>query len=145
MHKELIAEISNLETSKKIIKMLFHILKKEEELYECAEEALYIEIKGEHLDKEMAECWVSKMDNNDGTKGAHWNLEQTNTVARQLGIKFDEFNEYDWYASLNMVYSDYYNPKFDSNIYAQLAKDWIMDKDVPKGKTYRYYKKVVEG
>lgn len=81
-------------------------------------------------------------ENNDGTKGAHWNLEQTNTVARQLGIKFDDFNEYDWYASLNMVYSDYYNPKFDNNIYAQLAKDWIIDKDVPKGKTYRYYKKL---
>lgn len=50
----------------------------------------------------------------------------------------------DFYAVLNMVYSDYYNPRFDTNTYVQLAIDWLNDKDVGGNKTLKYYMKVVK-
>jgi len=39
-----------------------------------------------------------------------------------------------------MVYSDYY-PLVGTSVpnYIQMAKLWIMDKDAPEGKAYRYY------
>ena len=42
-----------------------------------------------------------------------------------------------------MMYSDYYNQKFDTNKYIELAKDWLNDKDVGDGKTLKYYMLVV--
>jgi hypothetical protein len=42
-----------------------------------------------------------------------------------------------------MVFSDYYNPKFDTNTYVELANDWIDDEDVGEGKTLKYYMYVV--
>lgn len=50
----------------------------------------------------------------------------------------------DFYAIANMVYSDYYNPRFDTNTYVQLAIDWLDDKDVGGNKTLKYYMKVVK-
>lgn len=50
----------------------------------------------------------------------------------------------DFYAIANMVYSDYYNPRFDTNTYVQLAIDWLDDKDVGGDKTLKYYMKVVK-
>lgn len=44
-----------------------------------------------------------------------------------------------------MLYSDYYNIfGNDSNSYIQLATAWLNDPDVPEGKAWRYYKKVVK-
>lgn len=51
----------------------------------------------------------------------------------------------DFYAALNMVYSDYYNPKFDTSIYVELAKDWLNDKDIDGAKLLKYYYFVVCG
>ena len=44
---------------------------------------------------------------------------------------------------MNMVYSDYYNSKFDINTYIELARDWMNDTDVGEGKTLKYYLHVV--
>ena len=44
-----------------------------------------------------------------------------------------------FYAIANMVYSDYYNLRFDTNTYVQLAIDWLDDKDVGGNKTLKYY------
>lgn len=49
----------------------------------------------------------------------------------------------DLYAVLNMVYSDFYNPKFDTSIYIELAKDWLKDKDIEGSKLLKYYYFVV--
>ena len=76
------------------------------------------------------------MENKDGTKGQHWSVDQTSQYA-------GEFNKWDWYAVMNMMYSDYYNQKFDTNTYVELAKDWLNDKDVGYGKTLKYYMLVV--
>ena len=76
------------------------------------------------------------MKNKDGTVGEHWSYEQTSTLA-------EKHNKCDFYAVLNMVYSDYYNPRFDTNTYVALARDWLDDKDVGEGKTLKYYMYVV--
>ena len=64
---------------------------------------------GPHFNDEHARKAVSKMENEDGTRGQHWSLEETTALANQYGIRLDEkINKYDWYVALNMVYSDYY-------------------------------------
>ena len=106
---------------------------------------------GPHFNEDFAEEAVSRMQNEDGTTGPHWTIEQTNNVAKQYGINFnlDIFNEYDWFVAMNMIYSDYY--KAIKNItginslqhFVELTKAWIMDKDVAEGKMWYYFKYVM--
>lgn len=42
-----------------------------------------------------------------------------------------------------MIYSDYYNARYDINTYIELAKDWIDDKDIGAAKLLDYYYYVV--
>lgn len=64
---------------------------------------------GPHFNEEQARKAVNKMENEDGTRGPHWSLAETTSVANQYGVKLTEkFNKYDWFVALNMVYSDYY-------------------------------------
>lgn len=92
---------------------------------------------GEHLTEDMARHWVSKMENTDGSHGEHWTIEQTNQYAGR-------HNHADFYAVLNMMYSDYYSPKFDTTDYVHLANAWLDDKDVSEGKTLKYYMNIVK-
>lgn len=65
---------------------------------------------GPHFNEEHARKAVMKMENEDGTRGPHWSLEETSALASQYGISLSgKFNRYDWFVALNMVYSDYYN------------------------------------
>lgn len=106
---------------------------------------------GPHFDEECAKWCVSKMENEDGTIGAHWSIEETTQVAQQynINLKGDKFNKYDWFVSLNMIYSDFYkvvvNMLGNSSVqyFVELTKAWINDKDVPEGKTWNYFKYVV--
>lgn len=100
--------------------------------YKKLEYKLYKTVYGNHLNEKLAKDWVSHMENKDGTKGEHWSLEQTNQFV-------GKHNKYDFYAALNMVYSDYYNPRFDTNAYVELANDWLEDEDIDEGKTLKYY------
>lgn len=71
---------------------------------------------GPHFNEEYARKAVMKMENEDGTRGPHWSLEETTTLASQYGIALgSKFNRYDWFVALNMVYSDYYNGGFGGN------------------------------
>ena len=97
---------------------------------------LYKRVYGEHLNEELAREWVKEMQNKDGSTGEHWTYEQTSQYA-------GNHNKCDWYAVMNMIWSDMFNPKFDTNTYIELANDWINDKDVEDGKTLRYYMYVV--
>lgn len=69
-------------------------------------EAMY----GPHFNEECALKAVSKMENEDGSRGEHWSLEETTSIANQYGInlKGEKYNKYDWYVALNMIRSDYY-------------------------------------
>lgn len=97
--------------------------------------------------KEDAEHWTAKMENEDGTKGAHWTMGQTDAVANVAGIHEKSCV---WWAAMNMMYSDYYGvaakygldrPEF----YADLAKAFLMDKDAggAEEKMAGYYHGVV--
>lgn len=101
---------------------------------------------GPHFNEEHARKAVSKMENEDGTRGPHWSIEETTTLANQYGVSLgNRFNHYDWFVALNMVYSDYY--KVIINItnsnstkhFVELAKAWINDKDIDEGKMWYYY------
>lgn len=96
---------------------------------------------GGHLGEDLAKKWVSCMENKDGTKGGHWSWEETESVRKQYASQQEPS---DFYAVVNMIYSDYYNPRFDTATYAQLAIDWLDDKDVGGCKTLKYYMKVVK-
>lgn len=101
---------------------------------------------GPHFNEEKARKAVSKMENEDGTRGPHWSIEETTSLANQHGIRLDEkFNKYDWFVALNMMYSDYcrvlVNITGSNNTknYVELAKAWMADKDIDEGKMWFYY------
>ena len=104
----------------------------DEDVYDQAEYKLYKMAYGDHLSRELAEKWVGSMKNDDGTIGGHWTYEQTSQHA-------GSYDKNDWYAVLNMIYSDNYMPKFETSTYIDLAKKWFEDKDARPDKTLRYY------
>lgn len=55
-------------------------------------EAMY----GPHFNEECALKAVSKMENEDGSRGEHWSLEETTSIANQYGInlKGEKYNEF---------------------------------------------------
>lgn len=58
----------------------FRILKSEL----CAN--VYEAINGPHFDEEHAKYAVECMENEDGSKGPHWTVEETTSIANQIGI-----------------------------------------------------------
>lgn len=98
------------------------------------------------FDKETAEEWTAAMVNDDGTKGPHWTMEQTNQVARQRNIDCDP-NEF--YTAMNYMYSDFYKVAKKHNVnsvdfYADMAKAFLTDKDAADNKLALYYEYIVE-
>lgn len=108
--------------------------------YNKIEYCLHKVAHGDAVGEDLAKCWVKHMDNKDGTKGEHWNWEQAAQTYKEKKIGADVG---ELYVVLNMMYSDYYNPKFDTNTYIEMAKDWINDPDVDGCKTLKYYYYIV--
>lgn len=101
---------------------------------------------GPHFNEEKARKAVSKMENEDGSRGPHWSLEEATALANQHGVRLDEkFNKYDWCVALNMIYSDYYkvivNMTNSNNTkhFVEFTKAWLQDKDIDEGKMWYYY------
>lgn len=69
---------------------------------------MYEAINGPHFDEEHARYAVEGMENEDGTKGPHWTVEETTSVANQMGInlKSEKHNKWDWFVAMNMIYAD---------------------------------------
>lgn len=119
----------------------FRILKSEL----CAN--VYEAINGPHFDEEHARYAVEGMENEDGSKGPHWTVEETTSVANQMGInlKSEKHNKWDWYVAMNMIYSDFYKAVVaitggaSTKHFAELTKAWICDKDISEGKMWHYY------
>lgn len=108
---------------------------------------VYEAINGPHFDEEHALEAVKGMENEDGSKGAHWTVEETTSVANQMAIDLisDKFNKWDWYVAMNMVYSDFYKTitsiagTNSTKLFAEFTKAWLNDKDVSEGKMWHYY------
>lgn len=119
----------------------FHILKSE------LAANMYEAVNGPHFDEEHARYAVEGMENEDGTKGPHWTVEETTSIANQMGInlKSEKHNKWDWYVAMNMIYSDFYKAVIamtgsaNTKYFAELTKAWISDKDISEGKMWHYY------
>ena len=121
----------------------FDILKRSmPDLYKQMECELYQHIYGPHFTSWKYDYAVSELENQDGSKGAHWTVQQITDYAKSKGIRFDKnYNIYDFAYAMNMVYSDYYGSVTDTtDSYFMLAKAFIEDKDAPDGKAFLYYK-----
>lgn len=111
-----------------------------EELYAALEMCLYKKVYGYHFSSWMLEKALKDMVNEDGTHGGHWAVSDTTAVAKQYGITFTDFNEYDWNYVMNMIYSDYYGSvPNELSAYVKLAEKFIKDKDADSSKAFRYY------
>lgn len=98
------------------------------------------------LDEKTAMEWAAEMHNEDGTKGAHWTMEQVKQVMAQKGITDDPM---EFWLTLNMMYSDYYAAakKHNANtvdFYVDMARAFLEDKDAKPNKLARYYHAVVK-
>lgn len=85
---------------------------------------------GEDMDKEYEEHlhkWIEKLKKKDRFS---WNKEQVIQRAKAMNIKFEDFDENEFYATYLMMISDFKQVANDPNMYIALAKDWLMDDDV---------------
>lgn len=83
----------------------------------------------EKIDKETAEEWGKELENSDGTRGAHWNIDQSNLILSKRGLTFDP---YQFYLSLNFVYSLLYKALKKQGVnsldaYIDIAKALFLD------------------
>lgn len=100
------------------------------------------------MTREMAEEWMMGLQNEDGTKGPHWSMDQAKQVMSQRGIQADPAT---FWAVLNMMYSDYckvfkkHGVGDRVDFYADMASAWMNDKDGPEPtkKAAAYYEHVV--
>jgi hypothetical protein len=99
-----------------------------------------------NCDTECKLSWVDNMVNEDGTKGAHWSMEQTKNVLRQ---RDSNISPEDFYVAMNMMYSDYYKVAKRFNVssldfYASMAEAFLNDKDTAENKLSNYFEYVVK-
>ena len=106
---------------------------------------------GRELTKADAEAWTAHMENEDGTTGPHWGVDQTTAVAESMGMTWEKVSRPCWWITMNMMYSDYSGvaEKYGVSIaefYADMARAFLMDKDGPgaKKKLAAYYHGIVE-
>nr|DAW64799.1 MAG TPA: hypothetical protein [Caudoviricetes sp.] len=112
-------------------------------------------MQGKHSRNDAAEFteadarrWTEHMENDDGSKGPNWTLEQATAVANSIGVHVDPWI---WFAALNMEYSDGFDVAQKYGLdrpeyYADLAKAFLFDKDGggPEAKIAGYYHGIVE-
>lgn len=140
MHKKMISDATFEQLKHFTCDMLDDLKITDHYLYEKYEMELYRQMYGTHFNKWMLEKALSKMENEDGTTGGHWTIDQTTSVGKQYGVDFTKVNEYDWNYAMNMIYSDYYGAvPNETSVYAKMAKKFVEDKDVCDGKAFRYY------
>lgn len=98
------------------------------------------------LTVEQAQRWVNEMENCDGSRGAHWSMDQTNQIMQQRGITCEKT---EFWATMNAMYSDYckvakaHNAD-NANFYADLACAFLKDKDAVENKAAAYYAYIVK-
>lgn len=104
--------------------------------------------KPEHkkLTHEAAVNWVTGMYNADGSRGAHWTMEQTTKLLEDRGLTFEPT---DWWVAMNMVWSDYCKVGDKHGVgtidfYADMAVAFLHDQDAVDGKLGKYYWHIVE-
>lgn len=95
---------------------------------------------------ELAKEWTEHMENEDGTKGPHWSLEQVEKVIAQRGLDCDP---YKFWAIMNVIYSDDVKVAKKHNVntmdyYVDRTLAWLNDKDAVGDKATAYYEYIVK-
>ncbi len=112
----------------------------------CKADKLTMERVNSTFTEVDAKRWTEHMENDDGSTGAHWTMEQTKQFSKM------DTSDSVWYAAMNMMYSDYCavarkygldRPDF----YADMAHAFLFDKDAggPEKKLSAYYHCIAEG
>lgn len=114
----------------------------------CKADKITMESESSTFTEDDARRWTEHMENDDGSMGAHWTLEQTTAVANSIGVHVDPWI---WFAALNMEYSDNFEVAQKYGLdrpeyYADLARAFLFDKDGggPEAKIAGYYHGIVE-
>ena len=114
----------------------------------CKADKITMESEASTFTEDDARRWTEHLENDDGSMGAHWTLEQTTAVANSIGVHVDPWI---WFAALNMEYSDNFDVAQKYGLdrpeyYADLAKAFLFDKDGggPEAKIAGYYHGIVE-
>ena len=114
----------------------------------CKADKITMESEASTFTEDDARRWTEHMENDDGSMGAHWTLEQTTAVANSIGVHVDPWI---WFAALKMEYSDNFDVAQKYGLdrpeyYADLAKAFLFDKDGggPEAKIAGYYHGIVE-
>ena len=114
----------------------------------CKADKITMEPEASTFTENDARRWTEHMENDDGSMGAHWTLEQTTAVANSIGVHVDPWI---WFAALNMEYSDNFEVAQKYGLdrpeyYADLAKAFLFDEDGggPEAKIAGYYHGIVE-
>ena len=95
--------------------------------------------------KEDLERWIHKLKRKDRFGMPK---EEVLNHAKNMGIRFDEFSQEEFYAVYLMMVSDYKSLGNDFKAYLHLAKEWLMDDDIevsPSEKLCVYYYEIVKG
>lgn len=98
------------------------------------------------FNRKTAEEWTSRMQNEDGSKGPHWSMDQVEQIMNQKNVRCDPA---EFYAILNAMYSDYSEVAqkhgvHKQDFYIDMAKAFLMDKDAVKDKAAAYYMYIVK-
>lgn len=99
------------------------------------------------LTREMAEEWMENLQNEDGTMGPHWNLEDIKGIIKQRGLQVDPIR---LWVAMNAEYSDnvmvnrkYGVDKQEYYLETAIAK-WLNDKDAVDDKQAAYFMHIVK-
>lgn len=97
------------------------------------------------LTPELAMEWARSLRSYDGSTGPKWSKEQLKPYMQQAGYQGDDMT---FYAVANALYSDYAKvlKKYGLDrpeVYADLARAWIEDKDAVPDKAGAYYRYIV--
>lgn len=101
-------------------------------------ENLYTQIHGHHLCDDFCSKFVDMMCN-ETEHGKKWTLDQTNEIARKIGVSFDdEYTQYEFWCVMHMMYYKYSEVLMESGmvdaaLYGKMADAYFMAKFMPKG------------
>ena len=98
------------------------------------------------VDEQMADSWVRRMKNADGTTGPHYKIEQAEQLRQMYCMGCEKW---EFFVALNMMYSDYCEVAQlmgldKGEYYAHMAKAFLCDEDAGEHKLQKYFMKVVK-
>lgn len=103
--------------------------------------------EGKALSQKEAVEWVNKMSAADGSRGAHFSMDETERIRQRKG--WDHMKPVEFWVAMNAMWSDgvmtarRYGVD-DPDYWADMAKDFLTDKDARPEKLKLYYENIVK-